>query len=135
MGLTPTYSGAEVAGTIRTISESPLIKGLIWVGTDDGNIQLTRDGGKTWTNLAGNIPNIPKDTWVSHIIASHFSEGRAYATFDGHRMNDFNTYVFVTEDYGNTWTSINANLPKKESCDVIKEGIKNADLLFLGTVV
>ncbi len=131
--LTPGYSGAETAGTIRTISESPLNQGMLWVGTDDGNVQITMDNGLHWTNLTDNIQDLPKDTWVSHIYSSKYSEGRAYATFDGHRMNDFNTYVYVTEDYGKTWTKINGNLPVKESCYVIKEGLKNPDLLFLGT--
>jgi hypothetical protein len=123
----------EVCQAIRTISESPLKQGMIWVGTDDGYVQLTMDDGAHWTNLTRNIPGLPEYTWVSHIYASRFSEGRAYATFDGHWNGDLSTYVYVTEDYGRAWTKINGNLPEKESCYVIKEGLKNPDLLFLGT--
>ncbi|HEY2975951.1 MAG TPA: hypothetical protein VGJ48_25785 [Pyrinomonadaceae bacterium] len=123
----------EVYQAIRTISESPVKQGIIWVGTDDGYIQLTMDDGAHWTNVTKNIPDLPEYTEVSHIYASRHSEGRAYATFDGHRNGDLNTYVYVTEDYGKAWTKINGNLPEKESVYVIKEGLKNPDLLFLGT--
>jgi photosystem II stability/assembly factor-like uncharacterized protein len=129
----PGRSGAEIYQTVRMISESPVKQGMIWVGTDDGNVQLTMDDGEHWTNLTKNIPGRPEYTWVSHIYASRYSEGRAYATFDGHRNGDLSTYVYVTEDYGKTWTKINGNLPEKESCYVVKEGLKNPDLLFLGT--
>jgi hypothetical protein len=118
---------------IRTISESPLKQGMLWVGTDDGNVQLTMDDGAHWTNLTKNFQGVPEYTWVSHIDASHFSEGRAYVTFDGHRGFDLTTYVFMTDDYGKTWTKITANLPEKESAYVITEGRHNPDLLFLGT--
>ncbi|HEY3780690.1 MAG TPA: hypothetical protein VGL56_06375 [Fimbriimonadaceae bacterium] len=126
-------SGQTVYQCIHTISESPLRQGLIWVGTDDGFVQLTRDDGKTWTNITANIPALPPYTWVSQICASKYVEGRAYATFDGHKNLDLKTYVYKTEDYGKTWTKIIGNLPAQESCYVIKEGLKNPDLLFLGT--
>lgn len=135
----PTYyetagtSGAEIYQTIRTLSESPLKQGVIWVGTDDGKVQLTMDDGAHWTNVTKNIPGLPEYTWVSRIEASRYSEGRAYLTFDGHRNLDVSTYVYVTEDYGKTWTKITGNLPPKESAYVIREGLKNPDLLFLGT--
>ena len=105
------------------------------LGTDDGYVQLTLDDGKTWTNVTKNIPGLPEYTWVSHICASRYAEGRAYATFDGHRNFDLKTYVYVTEDYGKTWTKLDGNLPGNESCYVITEGLKNPDLLFLGTGV
>ncbi len=132
-GVTPEYTGAEVAGTISTIAESPLKKGMLWVGTDDGNVQLTKDDGNNWLNLTNNIKGVPKDLRVSSIVASSFSEGRAYLTFDGHSLNNFSTYVFVTEDYGKSWTKLNNNLPADQSCNTIREGLKNPDLLFLGT--
>ena len=85
------------------------------------------------SNLFTNITGVPQDIRVSNISASRFEEGRAYATFDGHFLNDFHTYVYVTENFGKTWSCINSNLPVKETCYIIREGIKNPDLLFLGT--
>jgi hypothetical protein len=123
----------NVYQAIRTISESPLKRGMIWVGTDDGYVWLTMDDGARWTNVTKSIPGLPEFSWISHIYASRFSEGRAYLTVDNHRNVDLNTYVYVTEDYGETWARINGNLPERESCYVIKEGLKNPDLLFLGT--
>ena len=79
--------------TIYSISESPKDKNVIWVGTDDGNLQLTRDGGKTWNNMVGNIPGIPKNSWVSWIHASNFDPGTAYAAFDRHTIGDMAPYV------------------------------------------
>ncbi len=131
--ITHEQTGAETAGTITALDESPLSQSLLWVGTDDGNVQLTHDDGSHWINLTENIKGISKDLRVSSIVASRFSKGRAYITFDGHYLNDFNTYVYTTDDYGKTWTNLNANLPAREPCHVIKEGLKNPDLLFLGT--
>src|SRR5690348_17752369 len=81
-GVTVDNSSAEMNTTIFSISESPKDKNLIWVGTDDGNLQITRDSGKTWTNVVANVPNLPKNSWVSTVEASRFAEGTAYATFD-----------------------------------------------------
>ncbi|MFY9234335.1 MAG: hypothetical protein WAO58_07735 [Fimbriimonadaceae bacterium] len=130
---TPEATGAENHCTITTISESPRQAGIIWAGTDDGNLQITQDGGATWTNVAPNVPDLPKGTWVSRVTASKYMAGRAYATFDGHRSDDNNPYVYVTEDFGKTWTKRNAGIPNGDSAYVIKEGEKNPDLLFLGT--
>jgi photosystem II stability/assembly factor-like uncharacterized protein len=118
---------------INAFSESALNKELLWCGTDDGFIQLTRNGGKSWTNLTNNIKDIPEYCWVSCIESSKFAEGRAYATFDNHKNDDLNTYVYKTDDFGKTWECINSNLPKELPCLVIREGIKNPDLLYLGT--
>ena len=85
-GLTIDNSDAEKYETIYTISESPKNGEVIWVGTDDGNVQITRDGGKHWTNVVKNIPELPPNTWVSTIEASHFDAAVAYATFDGHPL-------------------------------------------------
>ncbi|MGH8650112.1 MAG: WD40/YVTN/BNR-like repeat-containing protein, partial [Burkholderiales bacterium] len=104
-GLTRDVSGAETHCTITAISESPRVPGLLWVGTDDGNVQLTRDGGATWTNVRTNIVEVPAGLWVSSIEASHFDHGTAYVTFDGHRSDDYNTWLFRTTDYGKTWAN------------------------------
>lgn len=132
-GVTPEDTGAERHCTIITISESPITPGIIWVGTDDGLVQLTTDGGNSWSNLTSNIPELPKNTWCSRVTASSFAQGRCYATFDGHRNNDYNAYCYVTEDFGKTWTRLAKDLPQDESCYVIKEGTQNPDLLVLGT--
>lgn len=131
-GLSKDNSGAENHCTIFTIAESPKNEKVIWVGTDDGNVQVTKDGGKTWTNTTPNIPGLPANTWCYHIEASVFGAGTAYAVFDGHTTNDKNTYVYKTTDYGNTWKSIVTD-------DIygfarnIQEDYVNENLLFLGT--
>ena len=84
----------------------------LWVGTNDGNVQVSRDGGHTWKNVVDKVPGVPKETHVSRVEASHFDAGTAYVTFDGHRTDDHKPYVFVTTDFGETWTSISANLPE-----------------------
>jgi photosystem II stability/assembly factor-like uncharacterized protein len=127
------FDGREVRfyGTITSIDESPIEQGVIWVGTDDGNVQLTRDGGKTWTLLNDNIPNNP-EYWVTRIIASHHDVGTAYLTFTGRHRTDFRPYVYQTSDFGNAWVSIANDLPA-EGINVIKEDRKNPNLLFIGT--
>ncbi len=125
--------GVSSYGNITTISESPIRKGLIWVGTDDGNLQVSLDGGKTWENVVKRIKGVPEYTPVTRVIASRFSEGRAYVTFDGHTRDDFTPYVFVTEDYGKTWKSLRNNLPDGVTINVIREHHRNPDLLFIGT--
>src|SRR5438046_593443 len=135
-GVTIDNSSAEMHTTIYSISESPKNKSLIWVGTDDGNLQLTRDAGKTWSNLVGNIPNLPKNSWVSWLQASNFNAGTAYAAFDRHTFGDMTPYVFKTTDYGKTWTPlVSAQDPKgvRGYAHVIKEDLIKPDLLFLGT--
>jgi photosystem II stability/assembly factor-like uncharacterized protein len=132
-GLTPENTGAERHCTIITISESPRKAGVVWVGTDDGNVQVSEDDGYNWTNVVGNIQGVPKNTWVSRIEASRFKLERAYVTFDGHRTGDYKTYVYVTEDFGKTWTNITANLPANDAAYVIKEDPTNENLLYVGT--
>ena len=117
--------------TITTIDESPLKPGLIWAGTDDGNVQLTQDGGETWTLLNDNIPDNP-EYWVSRIVASHHDLGTAYVTYTGYRRDDFRPFVYKTTDFGQTWSSIASNLPSGP-INVIREHHRNPDLLFLGT--
>lgn len=132
-GVTPEDTSAENHCTIVTIGESPRRAGVIWVGTDDGQIQVTQDGGTTWANVTANVPGLPKNTWCTRVTPSKFVDGRCYATFDGHRNNDVNPYVYVTEDFGKTWTSLAAGIPRHHSCHVIKEGERNRNLLYLGT--
>lgn len=127
------HDGILFYGTITTLSESPIQKGLLYVGTDDGNVQVSKDGGETWRNVVKNISEIPNDTYVSRIIASHHTLGRAYVTFDGHRNDDFNAYVFMTEDFGENWKNISNNLPVGGTVNVIREHQKNPNLLFIGT--
>ncbi|MBU2437871.1 MAG: hypothetical protein KKC69_01820, partial [Acidobacteria bacterium] len=129
--ITPDNTGAEVHCTIITITESPVEAGVIWCGTDDGNVQVTRDGGKTWANTVGNIMGLPPNTWCSRIEASHFKAGTAYVAFDGHRTDDYGTYVYKTSDFGKTWTSVRGDLPFGW-VHVIREDLKNPNLLFVG---
>ncbi|QCX00081.1 hypothetical protein FGM00_08180 [Aggregatimonas sangjinii] len=131
-GLSVDNSGAENYSTIFTIAESPLDENVIWAGTDDGNVQVTQDGGKTWTNTVSNIEGLPANTWCYHIEASTFDKGTAYAVFDRHAAGDMKPYAYKTNDFGKTWTNIITD-------DVvgfarnIQEDYVNPDLLFLGT--
>jgi photosystem II stability/assembly factor-like uncharacterized protein len=131
-GLTIDNSDAEKFETIYTISESPKNGEVIWVGTDDGNVQVTRDGGKHWANVVKNIAGLPAGTWVSTIEASHFDPGIAYATFDGHATGDMKTYVYRTKDYGVTWTSL-STAELSGYAHVVREDLVNTNLLFVGT--
>lgn len=131
-GLTRDVTGAETHATLITISESPIRPGVIWVGTDDGRVQLTRDDGGEWLDVRPNIAGVPRGLWVSRVAASRFAEGRAYVTFDGHRSDNFDAWVFRTDDFGATWTEIGADLPD-EPVYVIVEDTQNENLLFVGT--
>jgi photosystem II stability/assembly factor-like uncharacterized protein len=126
-------TAAEFHCTILTIAESPVKAGVIWVGTDDGNIQVTKDGGKTWTNVVGNIKGLPANSWVAAIDASHFDAGTAYVAVDRHRDDDFAPYAFKTTDYGQTWTQVKGNLPAKGYVHVVREDPKARNLLYAGT--
>ncbi len=126
--------GVEDYPCITTISESPASASVLWAGTDDGNLQVTRDGGQTWKNVADRVPGVPKGTYVSRVVASRAAEGAAFVAFDGHRSNDFNVYLFMTNDYGETWTSISSGLPANHgTLHVIREHPRNPNLLFAGT--
>ena len=133
-GITVDNSSAEMHTTIYSIAESPKNPNLIWVGTDDGNLQITRNGGKTWTNVVSNIGGLPRNAWVSSIDAGHFDEGTAYATFDVHMFGDMRPYVYKTTDFGKTWTSVvPANSRMRGYAHVVKEDLVNRDLIFVGT--
>ncbi|WP_207496902.1 WD40/YVTN/BNR-like repeat-containing protein [Aridibaculum aurantiacum] len=116
-------------GTLTTISESPLKFGLIYTGTDDGNIHVSRDGGYNWTLISGKLP---KGLWVSRVVASAYKEGRVYASLNGYRNDNFMPYLFVSDDYGTNWRSIAANLPF-EPINVVKEDTRHDSLLYVGT--
>ena len=126
--------GVEHWPCITTVSESPTNKDVLWAGTDDGNLQVTRDGGKSWKNVADRVKGVPKGTYVSRVLASRYADGTAYATFDGHRSNDFGIYVYMTSDFGETWKPIKNGLPDDTGIvHVIREHHRNAKLLFVGT--
>jgi len=125
-------STPDKASAIVSIDESPITPGVIWAGTNDGNVWLTRDGGVTWVKLNNYIPGAPEKYWVKRLEASNHVVGRAYLVYDGHRNDDQNPYVFVTEDFGQTWKKISNNLPEG-SVFVVREDYKNPDLLFAGT--
>jgi hypothetical protein len=131
-GLSADNSGAENHCTIFTIAESPLDQNTIWAGTDDGNLQVTQDGGKTWINTTKNIKGLPLNTWCYHIEASTFDKGTAYAVFDGHTRNDKNVYVYKTTDFGSTWKSI-VTTDISGFARNIQEDRVNPNLLYLGT--
>ena len=132
-GLTNSNTGGENHFTIITISDTPIDKEVIWVGTDDGNVQITRDNGGTWDNVRPNISGVPQKTWVSRVEASKHKKGRAFISFDNHRFDDNKPYVFMTNDYGKTWNNITSNLPNDYSVYVIKEDYVDESLLFVGT--
>jgi len=135
-GVTIDNSAAEMHTTIFSISESPKDKNLIWAGTDDGNLQLTRDGAKTWNNVVGNIQGLPKNSWARWVQASNFDPGTAYAAFDRHTFGDFAPYVYKTTDYGQSWKPLVTPQDVKGVrgyAHVIKEDLAQPNLLFLGT--
>ncbi|HWQ34620.1 MAG TPA: hypothetical protein VNQ79_17345 [Blastocatellia bacterium] len=127
------HDGYANNSTITTVAESPVVPGVLWVGTDDGNVQVSRDGGVTWTNVSKNITGAPEGyVQISRVEPSHFDAGTCYVTIDNHRNDDLKPYAFVTRDYGATWTSISGNLPPG-NINVIREDLKNKNLLFVGT--
>jgi len=135
-GVTIDNSSAEMHTTIYSISESPRNGQIIWVGTDDGNLQITRDGAKTWTNVVGNIKGLGPNSWVSTVAAGRFDEGVAYATFDRHTFGDMTPYAYKTSDYGKTWSSLNlAENGVRGYAHVVTEDTKSPNVLFVGTEV
>ena len=124
--------GTSSYGEIVTIAESPLDPAVLWVGTDDGNVQVSRDGGRSWNKVSGAAPGLPDGTYVSRVLASPDGPGTAYVTFDAHRDGDFQPYVYRTEDYGARWTALHGNLPSG-SVNVIAQHPDNPSVLFIGT--
>jgi photosystem II stability/assembly factor-like uncharacterized protein len=121
--------GNVAYGTLTTISESPFKFGLLYTGSDDGYVQVSQNGGGSWTNISSSLP---KDLWVSRVVASKHKKERVYATLNGYRWDDFTTYIYASDDYGQTWKSISANIPTSP-VNVIVEDPKNENLLFVGT--
>lgn len=133
-GITVDNSAAEMHTTIYSISESPKVAGQIWVGTDDGNVQLTRDGGKSWTNVTKNL-KLPKDSWISWVEASRHDPGTAYVAVDRHTVGDMAPHLFRTTDYGKSWTRlIGPNTAGVRGyAHVVREDRVNPNILFVGT--
>jgi photosystem II stability/assembly factor-like uncharacterized protein len=127
------HDGQETFGQVVTLAESPLKEGLLYAGTDDGNLQVSRDSGKTWKNITSKVPGVPKNTYISRVVPSRFAEGTVYLTLDGHRSDDYGTYVFVSSDFGESWKPIKSDLPAGVTCRVIREHPRNQSLLFVGT--
>jgi photosystem II stability/assembly factor-like uncharacterized protein len=127
--------GVVAYSTIVSLSESPLMPGIVWAGTDDGLVQVSRDGGTTFTEVGKNLRRLPPRHayWISRIDASHFDAGTAYVSIDGHRDDDLRPYLFATRDYGQSWESIAGNLPVFGHIQVVREDPKNRNLLFVGT--
>jgi photosystem II stability/assembly factor-like uncharacterized protein len=137
-GITIDATGAETFGTIVSLIESPVRPGLLYAGTDDGNVWLTRNDGATWEKIAGSkFTGLPAETYVSRIEASHHDTSTFYITFDNHRRGDFTSYVYGTRDYGQTFTNLGATLPSggPDFAHVIREDPVNPNLLFVGTDV
>jgi hypothetical protein len=134
-GLTPDNMGVEQAGVVYAIAESPREPGLIWVGTNDGLVQLTRDGGERWTNVTGNLPNLPEWGTVSSIEPSRYDAATAYLTVDFHQVNNRDPFVYKTTDYGATWRAITTGIPPSMLSYVhwLEEDPVRRGLLYLGT--
>ena len=134
-GLTPDNIGVEYAGVVYAIAESPVEKGLIWAGTNDGLVQLTRDDGKSWTNVTKNIPDLPPWGSVRSIAPSKYDAGTAYIAVDFHQMNDRDPFIYRTSDYGKTWKSITSGIPKSmlSYVKVVYEDPERQGMLYAGT--
>jgi hypothetical protein len=125
------YAASSLATQIR---ESPSRPGVIWIGTDDGNLQVSTDDGHEFANVMGNIPGAPPGyVQVSRIEPSHFDPGTCYVALDNHRNDDWKPYLFKTTDYGKTWTNLTGSLPQNGNINALREDYDNPNLLFLGT--
>jgi len=131
-GLTLDASGAENYCAIIAVAPSTVERGVLWVGTDDGRVQVTRDGGKSWTSVEANVPGVPEHTWVPQIRASTYSGGSAFLVFDDHRRSNWTPYVYRTDDYGKTWKSLAAGNLWGYALSIEQDPV-DRDLLFLGT--
>jgi len=125
-------SSTSLYGNITEISESPITEGLIYVGTDDGLIQITEDGGKNWTKI-DNFPDVPKNTYISCLTASKHEANTVYATFDGRKQSNLKPMVLKSDNKGKTWKNITSNLPERGTVFKIEQDYKNKNLLFAGT--
>lgn len=125
-------TAAEFHCTVLYLAESPVQKGVLWAGTDDGNIQVSLDSGESWENVKDNIKGLPDFSWVSKIHASEHDAGTAFVVVDQHRMNDFKPYIFHTSNFGKTWKSISEKLPNDDYVKVVRQDPHNPNLLFAG---
>ncbi len=131
--ITGDNTGVEWYGTVFAIAESPREKGLLWVGSDDGLVHVSRDDGETWSNVTANVPGLPEWGTVSIIEPSPFDAGSAYLVVDSHRLDDPRPYLWKTADYGATWTSLSAGLPDDVYLHAVREDPKKPGLLYAGT--
>ena len=134
-GITPDVTGAETFATIVALAESPLQQGFLLAGTDDGRAWVSRDDGGDWEELTGRFPGVPEGTWVARMEASAHDVNTFFVAFDGHRTNDFTPYVYMTEDGGESFTSIASDLPtgKPDFLHVVRQDLVNPNLLFVGS--
>jgi hypothetical protein len=119
--------------TMSALAESPRRRGLLYVGTDDGRLRVSRDDGRTWTDLQDRVPGLPKRSWIAGVEPSHSQDGVVYLTVDNHRSDDLTNYVYRSADFGQTWTSIAGDLPAGRVARTIREDAKNPSLLYLAT--
>ena len=125
--------GVSRFSTIVSLTESPLVPGVLWVGTDDGNVQVSRDGGATWTEVGRNITGGTMGYYVSRVEASYFDVATAYISVDGHKSGDLRPFVYMTRDFGQNWTDITSNLPGYGNVNTVRQDPRNASLLYAGT--
>ena len=127
-------TAAEFHTTLLTIAPSPLDSAVIWTGSDDGNVQVTRDGGKSWANVFTNVPGLKPNAWIPTVEASHYDVGTAYVAADHHQDDDYTPYVYMTTDFGKSWKKIVGDLPASAAwVHVVREDPRNRNLLYLGT--
>jgi len=131
--MTAKHDGVGAWGTIIAIAESPVVAAIIWVGTDDGNLQVSRDGGGTWTNVADNAAKFPSPYCVQSVEPSNFDAASAYAAFDGHHAGDYRPHLYKTTDFGATWTDLSSTLPPRGHINVVREDRFNRNLIWVGT--
>ncbi|MGH2651482.1 MAG: WD40/YVTN/BNR-like repeat-containing protein, partial [Actinomycetota bacterium] len=131
-GLTPDVTGAENFTTMIAVAPSPVARGVIWIGTDDGRIQVSQNGGRSWESVEGNLRGVPPDTWVPHIVPSRFDAGTAFVLLDDHRRSNFTSYVFRAEDFGRRFRSLVTRDLRGYAHSIAQDPV-DPDLLFLGT--
>lgn len=119
--------------TLTAVTESPLERGILYVGTDDGNVRVSRDDGRSWTDVADLMPGLPSDTWINGIEASRFTPGRLYVAANNYRNDDYANYLYLSEDYGATWTDLTGTLPADRVVRTVREDPRNPDVLYVGT--
>ncbi|MEO1215162.1 MAG: hypothetical protein AAFY45_16645 [Bacteroidota bacterium] len=132
-GISPDNTGAETHCSISSISISPVNEEIIWIGTDDGQLHITQNGGKSWESIREGVPEVPAGIWVSRVKDSPFIPGTAYLSFDGHRSDLYKPLIFKTSDYGKSWTKIVNGIKEDEVVRVIQPDDQNPNLLFCGT--